>query len=126
MIISFEDISLQIVTCFRCVSSPDNPLPSAGKDVVLRLKFAALCQKRFFHDVECHYDNILKKQNLQTLHIGRRHFDALFLVNVFSGTKQCPSVLETVGIRVPTRNMRNFTMFTCSFSKMCVRCKCSL
>jgi hypothetical protein len=42
---------------------------------------------------------------MQTLHIRRRHYDALFLINVFSGTKHCPSVLETGGIRVPTRNV---------------------
>jgi hypothetical protein len=45
--------------------------------------------------VEYHYDNILEKLNLQTLHISRRHFNALFLINAFSGTKHCPSVHET-------------------------------
>jgi hypothetical protein len=45
-------------------------------------KFAALCHKIFFQDVECHCDNILEKLNLQTLHIRRRHFSALFLINV--------------------------------------------
>jgi hypothetical protein len=55
--------------------------------------------------VEYHYDIILEKLNLQTLHIRRRHFDALFLINVFCGTKYCPPGLETVGIRVPTRNI---------------------
>jgi hypothetical protein len=86
-------------------------------------KFAALCQKRFFPDVEYHYDNVLGKLNLQTLHIRRRHFDAVFLINVFSGTKQCPSVLETVGIRVPTRNIRNFNTFSCSLSH-CPSARC--
>jgi hypothetical protein len=42
---------------------------------------------------------------LQTLHIRRRHIDALLLINAFCGTKYCPSVLETVGLRVPTRNI---------------------
>jgi hypothetical protein len=77
-------------------------------------KFAALCQNRFLQDVEYRYDTLLEKLNLQTLHIRRRHLDAAFLINVFRGTKYCPSVLETVGIRVPTRNIRNFTMFNCS------------
>jgi hypothetical protein len=77
-------------------------------------KFTALCHKRFSQAVEYHYGNILEKLNPQTL---RRHFDALFLLNIFSGTKHCPSVLETVGIRVPSRNIRNFTMFSCSFSQ---------
>jgi hypothetical protein len=83
---------------------------------VQKKNFTALCQKRFFQDVEYHYDNIFEKLNLQTLHIRRRHFDALFLINDFSGTKHFPSVLETVGIRVPTRNMGNFNTFSCSFS----------
>jgi hypothetical protein len=32
MIISFEDISVQIVTCFRCIRAPDvTPYPAQGK-----------------------------------------------------------------------------------------------
>jgi hypothetical protein len=32
MIISFEDISVKIVTCFRCVRAPDvTPYPARGK-----------------------------------------------------------------------------------------------
>jgi hypothetical protein len=53
---------------------------------------------------------------LQTLHIRRRHSGALFGINVYNDAKYCPSLLETVGIRVPTRNIRNFTRFSCSFS----------
>jgi hypothetical protein len=49
----------------------------------MQIKFAALCHKRFFQDVEYHYDIILEKLNLQTLHIRRCHFDALFLINAF-------------------------------------------
>jgi hypothetical protein len=87
-------------------------------------KFAALCHRRFFQDVEYHYDIIFKKVNLETLHMRRRHFDALFLINAFFGTKYCPSVLETVGLRVPTRNIRNFTTFSCSFSH-CPSARCA-
>jgi hypothetical protein len=86
-------------------------------------KFTALCHKRFFKNVEYHYVNILEKLNLQTLHIRRRHFVALFLIHAFSGTKYCPSVLETVGIRVPTRNIRNFTTCSCSLSH-CLSARC--
>jgi hypothetical protein len=65
----------------------------------------------------------LKKLNLQTLHIKHRHFDALFLKNVLCGTKYFPSLLETVGIRVPTRNINTCTTFTCSFSH-CPSARC--
>jgi hypothetical protein len=83
-------------------------ITDSNKLECIQRKFAALCHNRFlFPDVEYHYGNILEKLNLQTLHIRRRHFDALFLINVFSGTKHCPPTLEIVGIRVPTRNMRS-------------------
>jgi hypothetical protein len=36
--------------------------------------------------MEYHYD-LLKKLNLQTLHIRRHRFDALFIINVFTGIK---------------------------------------
>jgi hypothetical protein len=47
-----------------------------------------------------HYDNLLERLNLLTLHNRRRQFDALFLINVFSGTKCCPSVLEIVSFEL--------------------------
>jgi hypothetical protein len=53
-----------------------------------------------FQDVEYHCHNISEKLNLLTLHIRRHHSCALFLINAFSGAKCCPSVLETVDIRV--------------------------
>jgi hypothetical protein len=41
-----------------------------------------------------------------------RQLDAIFRINVCSGFTFCPSLLETVGIRVPTRNFRDFSLFT--------------
>jgi hypothetical protein len=89
----------------------------------IQRKFAALYYNRFFQDTEYHYNNLLEKLNFLTLHKRRRHSDALFLINVFSGAKCCSSVLETVGIRVPTRNIRNFTPFCCSPSH-CPSARC--
>jgi hypothetical protein len=63
-----------------------------------------------------HYGNVLEKLNLQTLPIRHRHYDILFLINVFIGTKCWPSVLETVGLRVPAWNIRSLIMFSCAFS----------
>jgi hypothetical protein len=66
------------------------------------------------------------------LHI-HRHVDLLLfkcneiiwanLQNVFSGTKYCPSVLSTVGLWVPTWNIRNVNMLTCS-SSHCPSARC--
>jgi hypothetical protein len=58
-------------------------------DRILR-KFAALFHSTFFQDVEYHYDNLLEKLNLLTLHIRHRHSDTLFLINFFYGAKCFP------------------------------------
>jgi hypothetical protein len=92
----------------------------------LERTFAAPCHNRFFfQDVSYHYNiiNILDKLNMQTLHVRWRHIDTLFLINIFRGTKFCPSVLEAVGLRVPTRNIRNFSTLSCS-SSYCPTAKC--
>jgi hypothetical protein len=85
--------------------------------------FSTLCHKRLFQSVEYHDENLLEKTNLLTLRIRNRHFDALFLINVFSGAKCCPYVLETVDLPVPIENTRDFTMFGCS-SRHCPSARC--
>jgi hypothetical protein len=45
------------------------------------------------------------------LHKRRYHLDALFLIQVYRGLKYCPSLLEAVGLRVPSRYLRDFSMF---------------
>jgi hypothetical protein len=67
--------------------------------------------------------DVLDKLKLPTLHSRRRQIDALFLISTFKGLYNCPSVLETVGIRVPSRNIRNFSMFCCS-SSHCPSARC--
>jgi hypothetical protein len=57
------------------------------------------------------------------LDVRRRHIDALFLINVFRGAKFCPSVLDVVGLRVPSRNIRKFSTFSCS-STHCPTARC--
>jgi hypothetical protein len=56
------------------------------------LPFATI---NFFQDVKYHYKNISEKLNLQALYTRPIQVDALFLINDFSGTKYCPSVLES-------------------------------
>jgi hypothetical protein len=58
---------------------------------------------------------MLDMLNLQSLHTRRHRIDALFLI-CFKDVKTCPSILHRVGIRVPSRNIRNFHLFCCSFS----------
>jgi hypothetical protein len=75
-----------------------------------------LCHSTLFQDVECHNDNLLRRLNLLTLHNRCRHFDTLFLINILLTLNIAPPILERVGLQIPTRNIRNFTMDTCSSS----------
>jgi hypothetical protein len=89
-------------------------------------KFAALCLKRFFPQVDYSYNHALEQLKLHTLHKRRYNLDALFLTQVYRGSKFCPSVLETVGLRVPVRYIRDFSMFSVgSSSKICPSDRCA-
>jgi hypothetical protein len=89
-------------------------------------KFAALCLKRFFPQVDYSYDLALEQLKLHTLHKRRYHLDASFLTQVYRGSKFCPSILETIGLRVPVRYIRDFSMFSvCSSSKDYPSARCA-
>jgi hypothetical protein len=69
-------------------------------------KFANLRYYSFFQfHIFRRYDLILSYLNFRTLY-SRRHIHALFLINVFVGQINCHSIMDTVGIRVPTRRVR--------------------
>jgi hypothetical protein len=85
----------------------------ANKLERIQQKFAALCYNRFLPQVHYTYSNALEHLKLHTLHERRDHLNALFLIQVYLGSKFCPSVLETVGLRVPTRHLRDFPLFYC-------------
>jgi hypothetical protein len=49
-----------------------------------------------------------------------------FLVQVYSGLKSCPSLLENVSLRVPANNLRDFQLFGfCSSNKNCPSARCT-
>jgi hypothetical protein len=49
-----------------------------------------------------------------------------FVINVFLGSKSCPSTLDIIGLRVPTRNLRDFPLFHVSSSyKNCPTARCA-
>jgi hypothetical protein len=79
----------------------------------IQRKFAALCCTRFFNGVcDCKYEDILVRLNFSTLHLRRRHLDALFLINLSKGKMSCSSVFDTVSLRIPTRSVRDYSTFT--------------
>jgi hypothetical protein len=92
----------------------------ANKLERIQQKFAALCFNRFFPQFDYIYALALEQLKLHTLQRRGHHPDALFLTQVYRGSKFCPSVLETVGPRVPALYSRDFSMLNfCSSSKSC-------
>jgi hypothetical protein len=89
-------------------------------------KFAALCYNRFLPHVHYSFANSLEYLKLHTLRKRRCHLDALFIIQVYRGLKYCPSLLEAVGLRVPTRYLRDVSTFNFSPSlKNCPSARCA-
>jgi hypothetical protein len=69
---------------------------------VLRKSF--LPYNRFFKNHNAYsYNYVLDIIKLNTLDERRRYFDILFIRNDYNGFIICPSLLETVGTRVPNK-----------------------
>jgi hypothetical protein len=62
----------------------------------------------------------MHNNNNNTQEPRRYHLEAPFHIQFYFGSKFCPSVLETLGFRVPARYIRDISMFNvCSSSKNC-------
>jgi hypothetical protein len=83
----------------------------------IQRKFVALCYNRFLSPYSNGYSyvNDLQVLNLRTLH-ERRQIDAIFVINVFLSAKSSSSTMDIIGLRVPTRNPRDFPLFHVSSS----------
>jgi hypothetical protein len=98
----------------------------ANKLERIQQTFAALCCNHFLPHVHYCYANALEYLKLHTLRKRRYHLDALFLIQVYRGLKYCPSFLEDVGLLVPTRYLRDFSMLNFSPSpKNCPSARCA-
>jgi hypothetical protein len=70
--------------------------------------------------------NALHVVNLRTLHVRSHQLDALFVINVFLGSKSCASTVDIIGLRIPTRNLRDIPLFHISSSlKNCSYARCA-
>jgi hypothetical protein len=72
------------------------------------------------------YANALQVPNLRTFHERRHQLDEIFGINVSLGSKSCPSNMDIIGLRVSTRNLRDFPFFhVSSFCKICPSGRCA-
>jgi hypothetical protein len=80
----------------------------------IQRKFANLYHIRVIQpDSFCNYESVLNYLHFKTLYSRRRNVDALFLINVFKNKIYC-SVTDSVGLRVPTKQIRGFSTFNVS------------
>jgi hypothetical protein len=79
----------------------------------IQRRFVTLCYHRFLsrNSNGYSYANALQVLNLRTLHDRRHQPDAIFVINVLLGSKSCSSTMGIIGLRVPTRNLRDFSCF---------------
>jgi hypothetical protein len=76
--------------------------------------FAVLCFNRFSPQLHYCYSLTSEELKLHTSRMWRHRLDALFLTEVYLGSKFCSCVLEIVGLRVPGRYNRDFAPFSAS------------
>jgi hypothetical protein len=95
-----------------------NKLTSTGSIKIenIQRKFPNLGHYRYFQfSILRNYDLIPSHLNFRKFFSNRRHLDALFLINVFKGKINCHYyIMDTVGIRVPTKQIREFSTFSVS------------
>jgi hypothetical protein len=78
----------------------------------IQRKFANLCYNRFIQsNCSCNYELMLNYLHLKTLYSRRQHIDALFLVNVSKNKMNCCSIMDTVGLHIPAKQIRDFSTF---------------
>jgi hypothetical protein len=78
-------------------------------------KFASLCYNRFIQSNSfCEYEFMLNYLKFKTLYCRRQNLDALFLISVFKNRTECGSIMDTVGLRVPTKQIKDFSTFKVS------------
>jgi len=84
------------------------------------------CHQCFFSHLDHSWCNVLNYLKLHTLSAQRRYLDVLFLKNVFSGSKYCPTCLEAVGLYMPNCNVKDFSSFYVDFKRRHCPAWCAL
>jgi hypothetical protein len=64
----------------------------------IQQKFVSLCYHCLFTHLDYSYGKVLNSLKLHTLSAQWHYLDILSLMNVFNGSKYCPTLLETVGL----------------------------
>jgi hypothetical protein len=87
-------------------------LAESNKLENIQRNVANLCYGRFIQsNFLRYYELLLNYLHLKTLYSRRQHLDALFLVNVFKNKINSCSIMDTVGLQIPAKQIRDFSTF---------------
>jgi hypothetical protein len=87
-------------------------LADSNKLENIQRKFVNLCYNRCIQsNCLCNYELILNYLHLKTLYFRRQHLNALFRVNVFKNKINSYSIMDTVGLHIPAKQIRDFSTF---------------
>jgi hypothetical protein len=118
---SFVSLNILCITLIRSkleyvsVVWSNRTLANSIKLENIQREFANVCYNRFIHpNFVCNYESILNYLCFKTLYSRRQNLDALFLINVSKNKMDCCSIMDTVGLRVPTKQIRGFSTFNVS------------
>jgi hypothetical protein len=68
---------------------------------------------------------MLNYLHLKTLYSRRQHLDALYLVNVFKNKINCCTIMDTIGLHIPAKQIRDFSTFRLkNVSILCPSTRC--
>jgi len=91
-------------------------LNDSSKIEKVQKKFANIYYNRYFFNIGSKtYNKILAKLNLSPLQLRDQHHDALLLINIFVNKISVLSILNTVGLLVPTKVTRDHSTFTAPY-----------
>jgi hypothetical protein len=80
----------------------------------MQRKFENLYYNRFIEPCSfCEYESMLNYLQFKALYSRWQNLASLFLINVFKNKIDC-SIMDTVGLRVPTKQIRDFSTFNVS------------
>jgi hypothetical protein len=91
----------------------------------IQRKLANLCSNRFIRSIFFVIMNVLNYLRFKTLYSRHQNLFALFLINVFKNKINSYSVVHAVGLRVLTKQIRDFSAFNFSnFSRLGPSARC--
>jgi hypothetical protein len=82
----------------------------------IQQKFESVCFYSVSPQMSYGYTYAFENLSLHPLRKRRNNLDALFFVQANHGLKSCPVLLEHISLRVPTRYVREFSMFSICLS----------